>query len=107
VRRCAERRFADRRRGFDAAAAAWRAAVHEIPVFSRFSAWHCCCSWFCSGKQPRGEEIVKKLIAVSLTMLAMLGASTVSAEVRVLGESLDSGLGALPSTYSADEYRKK
>lgn len=50
---------------------------------------------------------MKKLIAVSLTMLAMLGASTVSAEVRVLGESLDSGLGALPSTYSADEYRKK
>jgi hypothetical protein len=58
-------------------------------------------------KQPRGEEIVKKLIAVSLTMLAMLGTSTVSAEERVLGESLDSGLGALASTYSADEYRKK
>jgi hypothetical protein len=50
---------------------------------------------------------VKKLIAVSLTMLAMLGASTVSAEERVLGESLDSGLGSLASTYSADEYRKK
>lgn len=50
---------------------------------------------------------MKKLIAVSLTVAAMLGASTVSAEVRILGESLDSGLGALPSTYSAEEYRKK
>jgi hypothetical protein len=55
----------------------------------------------------QGEKIVKKLIAVSLTVLAMLGVATVSAEERVLGESLDSGLGALASTYSADEYRKK
>ena len=50
---------------------------------------------------------MKKLIAVSLTMVAMLGASTVFGEERILGESLDSGLGALASTYSAAEYRKK
>ena len=50
---------------------------------------------------------MKKLIAVSLTMLAMLGATNVSGEERILGESLDSGLGMLASTYSADEYRKK
>jgi len=50
---------------------------------------------------------MKKLIAVSLTMLAMLGATSVSGEERILGESLDSGLGKLASTYSADEYRKK
>ena len=49
---------------------------------------------------------MKKLIAVSLTMLAMLGVTNVSGEERILGESLDSGLGALASTYSADEYRK-
>jgi hypothetical protein len=59
-----------------------------------------------AANKPTGEEIVKKLIAVTLTMLAMLGASTVSGEERVLGESLDSGLGALASTYSADEYKK-
>ena len=49
---------------------------------------------------------MKKLIAVSLTMAAMLGASTVFGEERVLGESLDSGLGALTTSYSADEYKK-
>jgi len=49
---------------------------------------------------------VKKLIAVSLTMVAVLGASNVFGETRVLGESLDSGLGALTTSYSADEYKK-
>ena len=49
---------------------------------------------------------MKKLIAVSLTMVAVLGASNVFGEVRVLGESLDSGLGALTSNYSAEEYKK-
>jgi hypothetical protein len=60
-----------------------------------------------AANKPTGEEIVKKLIAVSLAMVAMLSASTVFGEGRILGESLDSGLGALASTYSADEYRKK
>lgn len=49
---------------------------------------------------------MKKLIAVSLTMVAMLGASTVFGEERVTGESLDSGLGALSASYSGDEYKK-
>ena len=49
---------------------------------------------------------MKRLIAVSLTTVAMLGASNVFGEERILGESLDSGLGALTSNYSAEEYRK-
>jgi hypothetical protein len=60
-----------------------------------------------AANNQRGEGTMKKLIAVSLTMLAMLGATNVSGEERILGESLDSGLGMLASTYSADEYRKK
>jgi hypothetical protein len=51
---------------------------------------------------------MKKLIATVLTVAGALCASAAFGEqIRVAGESLDSGLGALASTYSADEYRKK
>ena len=51
---------------------------------------------------------MKKLIAASLSVAAMLCASASIAKEsdRVLGESLDSGLGALPATYTGEEFLK-
>jgi len=50
---------------------------------------------------------VKKMIATVLTVAAALCTpAAFGDETRVLGESLDSGLGALTSSYSADEYKK-
>ena len=45
---------------------------------------------------------MNKLIATSLTVAAVLFNS--AAFGAVLGESLDSGLGALPANYTAGEY---
>jgi hypothetical protein len=51
---------------------------------------------------------VKKLIAAGFAVAAVLGTSAaLGDEYRVLGESLDSGLGQLPSTYTAEEFKKK
>ena len=47
---------------------------------------------------------MKKLITTTLAVTAVLFAAGASAEDRVLGESLDSGLGVLSSGYSAEEY---
>jgi len=50
---------------------------------------------------------VKRLIATVLTVAAAL--STPAAfgdETRVLGESLDSGLGALPANYTGREFMR-
>ena len=51
---------------------------------------------------------MKKLIAASLTTVAMLGASAALASEsdQVIGESLDSGLGSLPATYTGAEFMK-
>jgi hypothetical protein len=51
---------------------------------------------------------MKKLIAASLATFAMLGASGAlgSESDRVVGESLDSGLGSLPATYTGAEFMK-
>jgi hypothetical protein len=55
-----------------------------------------------------GRDDVKKLIAATLSVAAMLCASASVAKEsdRVLGESLDSGLGALPATYTGAEFLK-
>ena len=52
---------------------------------------------------------MKKLIAASLTVAAVLCTSTVFGEQsgRLLGESLDSGLGSLPATYTGEEFMKR
>jgi len=49
---------------------------------------------------------MRNLIAASFTVMAVLGASTVFAgqSDRVVGESLDNGLGALPVTYTGEEF---
>ena len=51
---------------------------------------------------------MKKLIAASLAMVVVLCASAAVAKEsdRVLGESLDSGLGALAATYTGAEFLK-
>jgi hypothetical protein len=50
---------------------------------------------------------MKKLIATVLTVAAVLGTPAVFGdETRVLGESLDSGLGALPTNYTGREFMK-
>jgi hypothetical protein len=50
---------------------------------------------------------MKKLIATVLTVAGALCASAAFGEqIRVAGESLDSGLGALPSTYTGREFLK-
>ena len=51
---------------------------------------------------------MKKLIAASLTVAALVCASASVAKDsdRVLGESLDSGLGALSATYTGAEFMK-
>jgi hypothetical protein len=50
---------------------------------------------------------VKKLIATVLTVAAALSTSAAFGdETRVLGESLDSGLGALPANYTGREFMK-
>jgi hypothetical protein len=46
---------------------------------------------------------MKKLLATTLAITAVLFASAASAQ-SVRGESLDSGLGALPANYTAGEY---
>ena len=46
---------------------------------------------------------MNKLIATSLTVAALLFNSAAFG-ASVLGESLDSGLGALPANYTAGEY---
>jgi hypothetical protein len=52
---------------------------------------------------------VKKLIAVILSTAALLCTSAAFGEqsARLLGESLDSGLGNLPATYKGDEFMKR
>jgi len=51
---------------------------------------------------------MKKLIAGSFAVAAVLSASVaMGEEFRVVGESLDSGLGSLPATYTGSEYVKK
>jgi hypothetical protein len=53
---------------------------------------------------------MKKLIAASLTVVAVLCTPAAFGDVapgRVLGESLDSGLGNLASTYTAEEFLKR
>jgi len=52
---------------------------------------------------------MKKLIAASLTMSALLCTSTAFGQQsgRVLGESLDNGLGGLPMTYTGEEFMKR
>jgi hypothetical protein len=51
---------------------------------------------------------MKKIFAMSFAVAAMLGTSIAfGEEYKVVGESLDSGLGSLPATYSASEYVKK
>lgn len=51
---------------------------------------------------------MKKLIAASLAVAVVLCASAASGEEsRVLGESLDSGLGGLPATYTGAEFMKR
>jgi hypothetical protein len=48
---------------------------------------------------------MKKMIAAVLTVAAALCAPAASGnEIRVTGESLDSGLGSLPATYSGKEF---
>jgi len=50
---------------------------------------------------------VKKLIATVLTVAAALCTpAAFGDETRVLGESLDSGLGVLPATYTGKEFMK-
>ena len=50
---------------------------------------------------------MKRLIATVLTMAAVLGApAAFGDEAPVLGESLDSGLGALPANYTGREFMK-
>jgi hypothetical protein len=46
---------------------------------------------------------MKKLLATTLAITAVLFASAASAQ-SVRGESLDSGLGALPSSYTGKEF---
>ncbi len=52
---------------------------------------------------------MKRLIAAILSMTAVLCTSAALGEqsTRLLGESLDSGLGNLPATYKADEFMKR
>jgi hypothetical protein len=52
---------------------------------------------------------VKRLIATILSMAAVLCTSAAFGEqsARLLGESLDSGLGNLPATYKGDEFMKR
>ena len=52
---------------------------------------------------------MKSLIAAILSMTALLCTSAAFGEqsARLLGESLDSGLGNLPATYKADEFMKR
>ena len=51
---------------------------------------------------------MKKVIAAGFAVVAVLSASTVfGEEYRVLGESLDSGLGQLPANYTGEEFKKK
>jgi len=50
---------------------------------------------------------VKKLIATVLTVAAALCTpAAFGSETRVPGESLDSGLGVLPATYTGKEFMK-
>jgi hypothetical protein len=59
-------------------------------------------------RQQTGRKNVKKLIAASLMATAVLGTSTAfgGESGRLLGESLDNGLGALPATYTGAEFMK-
>jgi hypothetical protein len=48
---------------------------------------------------------VKKLNVMAVMVAAALGfGQSASADIRVLGERLDSGLGELPASYTAAEY---
>lgn len=50
---------------------------------------------------------MKRLIATVLTVAAALSTTAVFGdETRLLGESLDSGLGALPANYTGREFMK-
>jgi hypothetical protein len=51
---------------------------------------------------------MKKIFAMGFAVAAMLGTSIAFGEEnKVVGESLDSGLGSLATTYSGSEYVKK
>jgi hypothetical protein len=52
---------------------------------------------------------VKKLIAAGVTLVAVLGTSAAfgGQSERVPGESLDSGLGALSASYTAEEFMQR
>lgn len=51
---------------------------------------------------------MKKMIATGFAVAAVLSVSTVfGEEYRVPGESLDSGLGQLSASYTAEEFKKK
>ena len=47
---------------------------------------------------------MNKLNLMTAMVAALLIPAAAAADERILGESLDSGLGALPATYDAQEY---
>jgi hypothetical protein len=62
-----------------------------------------------SGSQQTGRQNMKRLIAATVTVAAVLCASAAFGEQsgRLLGESLDSGLGGLPAAYTGAEFMRQ
>jgi hypothetical protein len=56
-------------------------------------------------RRDKGDKIMKTTKSMILVAAIFLVPSAQACEERVLGESLDSGLGALASNYTAQEFR--
>jgi hypothetical protein len=60
--------------------------------------------WAALTNERNKEGIVKKLKVIALMIAVFSMPAAVANASRVLGESLDSGLGDLPAGYTAKEY---